>query len=89
MASTTALGLNNNGDTVTIKDASSTTVATETYGNDAGDNESLARDTDLTGSFVKHSTITGNSVAFSPGRQNADNIPFSKHGLEEQTMIGH
>ena len=78
VASTTALGLNNGGDTVTIKDASSTTVATETYGNDAGDNEALARDPDLTGSFVKHSTITGNSVAFSPGRQNADNIPFSK-----------
>ena len=78
VASTTALGLNNSGDTVTIKDASSTTVVEETYGNDGGDNEALARDPDLTGSFAKHSTITGNSIDFSPGRQNADNIPFSK-----------
>ena len=78
VASVGNLGLNNGGDTIIIKDDSSTTITSYTYGSEGGDNQSVARGTDLTGSFVKHSTIGGNSVLFSPGRRNADNIPFSK-----------
>jgi hypothetical protein len=78
IASEGFLGLNNGGDSITIKDASSTVVTTYTYGSEGGDNQSIGRDTDLTGAFVKHSTIAGNAVLFSPGRKNADNIPFSK-----------
>ena len=78
VASVGYLGLNNGGDTIIIKDDSSTTITSYTYGSEGGDNQSIARGTDLTGSFVKHSTIGGNSVLFSPGRRNADNIPFSK-----------
>jgi hypothetical protein len=78
VASVGYLGLNNGGDTIIIKDDSSTTITSYTYGAEGGDNQSVARGTDLTGSFVKHSTIGGNSVLFSPGRRNADNIPFSK-----------
>ena len=78
LASTGSLGLNNGGDSIIIKDTSSTVVTTYTYGSEGGDNQSVARDTDLTGAFVKHSTIAGNAVLFSPGRKNADNIPFSK-----------
>ena len=78
VASVGYLGLNNGGDTIIIKDDSSTTITSYTYGSEGGDNQSVARGTDLTGSFVKHSTIGGNSVLFSPGRGNADNIPFSK-----------
>jgi hypothetical protein len=78
LASTGSLGLNNSGDSIIIKDTSSTVVTTRTYGSEGGDNQSIARDTDLTGAFVKHATIAGNTVLFSPGRKNADNIPFSK-----------
>jgi hypothetical protein len=78
IASTGSLSLNNGGDSITIKDASSTVVTTYTYGSEGGDNQSMTRDIDLTGAFVKHSTIAGNAVLFSPGRKNADNIPFSK-----------
>lgn len=70
------LGLNNGGDTVTLADGSSTTVATVTYGGEGGNNESLAREPDFTGAFVAHSSITSNSVAFSPGRDNTDNSPL-------------
>ena len=78
VASAGALILNNGGDSITIKDASYTLVSTHTYGSEGGDDQSLARDTDLTGAFVKHTTIAGNAVLFSPGRKNADYIPFAK-----------
>ena len=66
-ASTGQLGLNNSGDTFTLNDGSSD-VATEAYGSEGGDNQSLTRDPDITGSFVKHSTATGSGGAlFSPG----------------------
>jgi predicted extracellular nuclease len=61
------LGLNNSGDTVTLNDGS-TDVAEETYGSEGGDAQSLTRDPDVTGSFVKHSVATGSGGAlFSPG----------------------
>ncbi|WP_299103665.1 lamin tail domain-containing protein [uncultured Tenacibaculum sp.] len=76
-ASGNSLSLNNSGDTVIIKDNSGTTIVSETYGSEGGDNQSLARNVDFTGAFVKHSTIVSNAVLFSPGRDNTDNTPFS------------
>ena len=62
------LGLNNGGDTVTLADNSGTVVAEETYGSEGGNNQSLTRDPDFTGSFVPHSTAMGSGGAlFSPG----------------------
>ncbi|MCB0201696.1 MAG: ExeM/NucH family extracellular endonuclease, partial [Anaerolineae bacterium] len=70
-ASTGALGLNNDGDTVTLNDGSSNVVS-YTYGPEGGDNQSLTRDPDITGPdpLIKHSTATGSGGAlFSPGTQ--------------------
>ncbi|MEE4001316.1 lamin tail domain-containing protein [Tenacibaculum sp. FZY0031] len=76
VASSGILGLNNGGDSVIIKNNSGNVVLTETYGA-AGNNQSIARNEDFTGSFIEHSTITSNPVLFSPGRNNTDNTPFS------------
>ena len=76
VASTGLLGLNNGGDNVIVADAFGIEIINETYGSDAGDNQSLGRDPDITGPFVKHTTIdTGNgfaaaSLRFSPGQYN-------------------
>ncbi len=71
-ATTGSLSLNDDGDTVTLKDASGTVIKTVTYGTEAGDNQSIARNPDFTGDFVKHTTIPTNAVRFSPGRDNTD-----------------
>ncbi len=71
-ATTGSLSLDDDGDTVTLKDASGTVIKTITYGTEAGDNQSIARNPDFTGDFVKHTTITTNAVRFSPGRDNTD-----------------
>ncbi|MDC0096704.1 lamin tail domain-containing protein [bacterium] len=76
-ASVGFLGLNNAGDTITLFDASSVVVTSYSYGSEGGDNQSLGRDVDITGDFIKHSQITSNPVDFSPGRYNETNIPFS------------
>ncbi|MDB3976913.1 lamin tail domain-containing protein [Flavobacteriaceae bacterium] len=76
-ASVGFLGLNNGGDTITLFDASSVVVTSYSYGSEGGDNQSLGRDVDITGDFIKHSQITSNPVDFSPGRYNETNIPFS------------
>ncbi len=76
VASTGALGLNNGGDTITVKDDSGNSILVEVYGA-AGNNQSIARDPDLTGSFVDHSDIASNPVLFSPGRDNTDNSSFT------------
>lgn len=73
---TSSLSLNNSGDDVIIKNASDIIITQYTYGSEGGDNQSLARDPDKTGSFVKHLDITGNSVRYSPGRSNSDNSPL-------------
>ncbi len=71
-----SLGLNNTGDTVSLNNGSAD-VASYTYGSEGGDNQSITRDPDITGSFVKHSTATGaNGALFSPGTQ-ADGSAFS------------
>ena len=68
IALTGAVGLNNSGDTITLADDTSSTMATCTYGSEGGNDQSLTRDPDITGSFVSHSTATGSGGAlFSPG----------------------
>lgn len=64
------LGFNNGGDTITINDGVSE-VASYVYGGEGGDNQSLTRDPDVTGTaFVKHTLATGSGGAlFSPGTQ--------------------
>lgn len=71
VASVGYLQLNNTGDDVILKDTSGVTVASYTYGSEGGDNQSIARNPDFTGNFVKHTTITENPVSFSPGKMNA------------------
>ena len=68
IASSSALGLNNGGDTVTLNDGS-TDVTVATYGSEGGDNQSLTLDPDLTGApWTKHSVATGSGGSlFSPG----------------------
>nr|MBC8549156.1 lamin tail domain-containing protein [Candidatus Brocadiales bacterium] len=74
VASTGALGLNNSGDDVTLKDSEGGTIVTYSYGSEGGDNQSIARNPDYTGDFVRHSTITGNAVLFSPGKTNTGDV---------------
>ncbi len=74
-ASSGALGLNNGGDTVTLRDTSANLMASDTYGSEGGDNQSLTRDPDITGAFVKHTTVVS-GVLFSPGTL-ADGTLFS------------
>ena len=67
-ASSGSLSLNNSGDDVVVKNGSGTVMSSYTYGSEGGDNQSITRDPDLTGSFVKHSTANGaNSALFSVG----------------------
>ncbi|NUQ83926.1 MAG: ExeM/NucH family extracellular endonuclease [Anaerolineales bacterium] len=71
VSTTGQLGLNNTGDTVTLKNGS-LSVAGYVYGSEGGDNQSLTRDPDVTGGepLVKHATATGSGGALqSPGRK--------------------
>ena len=70
VASTGLLGLNNGGDTVTLRDGGGVKRLEETYGGEGGNNQSLARNPDFTGSFVEHTSIVANAVNFSPGVRN-------------------
>ncbi|KAA3655123.1 MAG: T9SS C-terminal target domain-containing protein, partial [Calditrichaeota bacterium] len=75
-ASSGQLGLNNSGETITISDATDAVVIEFTYGSEAGDNQSISRDPDLTGDFAKHSEIpSANGALFSPGTK-ADGSSF-------------
>ncbi|MFM1559658.1 MAG: lamin tail domain-containing protein [Roseibacillus sp.] len=68
VALTGALGLNNGGDTVTVFNDSGVAVAEVVFGAEGGNNESLTRDADLSGSFVGHTVAsTGGGAVFSPG----------------------
>ena len=61
------LGLNNGGDTITLNDGT-TDLVVVTYGSEGGDDQSLTRDPDVTGDFIKHSEAAGSDGAlFSPG----------------------
>ncbi|MGD2183816.1 lamin tail domain-containing protein [Lusitaniella coriacea] len=84
-ASSGQLGLNNSGDTVTLNNGTED-VATLTYGSEGGNNQSLTRDPDISGSVVQHSTATGsNGALFSPGTEvNGD--PFPGNDPPEPTL---
>jgi len=61
------LGLNNGGDSVTVADGSAV-VAEKVYGREAGADQSITRDPDVTGAFVQHTAASGSGgSAFSPG----------------------
>ncbi len=69
VSSTGGLGLNNGGDSITLNDGSNDVLSTS-YGSEAGDNQSVTFDPDITGTEprVKHSIATGSGGAlFSPG----------------------
>ncbi len=65
--SSSGLGLNNSGDTITIKAADGTVITSMTYGSNAGDNQSvvLYPELDPSGSYLKHTQLSG--LKFSPG----------------------
>lgn len=68
-ASSGALSLNNDDETITLHDGT-TAIEVVTYGKEGGDNQSLTRDPDGTGAFVKHSQAArSNGALFSPGRR--------------------
>ncbi|WP_296313634.1 lamin tail domain-containing protein [Winogradskyella sp. UBA3174] len=71
VASVGNLSLNNGGDSVTLSNSNSIVVATETYGSEGGENQSLARNPDFTGDFEKHSLIRADLI-FTP---NTKNVP--------------
>ncbi|MCA8959555.1 MAG: lamin tail domain-containing protein, partial [Planctomycetes bacterium] len=75
VASTGALGLNNGGDTVRLFDASANLIAEVVYGAEGGNNQSITRSPDVTGTFVEHSTV-GTGALFSPGTQ-LDGVSFA------------
>ncbi len=67
-ASTGQIGLNNSGDDIIIKDASSNTIAAYTFGSEGGNDQSLTRDADIYGNFSSHATANGSGgELFSPG----------------------
>ena len=64
------LGLSNDGDEVIIDKPDGQTYLTFSYGGEGGDDQSLTRDPDFTGDFVKHSDAAESGGAlFSPGRR--------------------
>ncbi len=66
-ASTGGLGLTNGGDTITVNDGL-VDQASHIYGSEGGNNQSVTRDPDITGTFTEHSTATGSGGSlFSPG----------------------
>jgi len=75
-ASGNSLGLSNGGDSITLNNGVSD-IATESYGSEGGDNQSLTRDPDITGpALLRHSDIPSSGGAlYSPGTQ-ADGSQF-------------
>ncbi|NEO25687.1 MAG: DUF4114 domain-containing protein [Kamptonema sp. SIO4C4] len=74
-ASSGALGFNNTGDTITLKDGTTERVS-YSYGSEGGNEQSLTRDPDLTGDFILHGGVNaGGGRLFSPGTQ-VDGVSF-------------
>ena len=82
-----ALGLNNGGDSVTLTDGA-IDQALASYGSEGGNNQSLTRDPDITGSdspFTQHTVAAGSGGAlFSPGTR-VDGSPFG--GCAQQLLL--
>jgi CSLREA domain-containing protein len=81
---TSSLGLNNTGDTVSVKLAvggTNVVVVAETYGSNGGNDQSLTRSPDLTGAFEHHTTATNSAGRrFSPGTR-LDGTPFGSPAI--------
>lgn len=76
VASTGGLSLNNSGDTVTLFNNASSSIAVFTYGSEGGRDVSLTRAPDGNGPFVLHSSVS--SRLFSPGTT-ADGLTSLPH----------
>jgi Lamin Tail Domain/K319L-like, PKD domain len=61
------LGLSNNGDTITLSDSLGNVVAEYTYGPEAGNEQSVTRNPDYTGTWQLHSEAHPDGNLFSPG----------------------
>ncbi len=72
-ASSGSLSLNNNGDTISLLDASGRTTDSHSFGREGGKNQSLTRSPDIRGEFVLHEQNFG--TPFSPGTK-SDGTPF-------------
>ncbi|MCH2141918.1 MAG: lamin tail domain-containing protein [Phycisphaerales bacterium] len=74
-ASSGYMGLNNGGDTITIRDANGTIQLEEAYGS-AGNNQSITRNPDVFGTdWADHSTVAPDGALFSPGTR-IDGVSF-------------
>ena len=86
---TIGTGLGNSGDDIIFTDGTNT-IATASYGSEGGDNQSLTRDPDITGSdspFTKHTSAAGaNGALFSPGTQ-VDGTPFPGCTVPVPTLL--
>ena len=75
-ASTGSLGLNNGGDTLLLDNGAASTLE-YVYGSEGGNDQSLTREPDISGTFVLHSDAAASGGAlFSPGTQ-LDGTAFS------------
>ncbi len=72
-ASSGMLGLSNGGDSVTLEDDFGAFLTNVTYGSEGGQDQSLTRNPDLTGSFSQHGSVS--SSMYSPGVK-VDGTPF-------------
>lgn len=77
-ASAGSLGLNNTGDTITLKDDTAATVQVVVFGSEGGNDVSLTRSPDLTNApLVAHTTASSTGARFSPGTWASDGGAFS------------
>lgn len=69
-STTKSLGLNNNGDTLTLYNAEATAVISTTYGSEASNDQAITRNPDIFGHFAQHMLIEAAAKQrFSPGTQ--------------------
>ena len=78
------LGLNNAGDTVTLRDAAGLVADLVSYGPEGGQDTSLTRAPDGSGPFVSHFAL--NSLRFSPGAT-ADGLPSLPQPTDESRSV--
>ena len=77
-ASSGQLGLNNTGDTLTLRDDSSNVIQAVTYGSEGGNDVSLTRGVDLSNAPVDdHDAVSASGARYSPGAWAADGLPFA------------
>lgn len=86
VASEGTLSLNNSGDDVIVKNSSGLVVVSYSYS--GATDQSIGRSPDFTGTFVNHSTISGNNGAlFSPNLRNNDSTLSSNEFNQNKFSI--